>query len=84
MQERTLTVHRHGKNGYLIALRAEADETVRTEPFDAIELKVGLLLGNARTNQVPSGIPAGLSGSGKIFLASSSAPNAAASSERAK
>ena len=46
MQERTLTVHRHGTDGYLIALRAEADETVRAEPFDAIELKVGLLLGD--------------------------------------
>lgn len=44
--ERTLTVHRHGEGGYLIALRAEAHETVRAEPFDAIELRVGLLLGD--------------------------------------
>jgi Uma2 family endonuclease len=45
-QERTLTVHRHGDGGYLIVLRAEAEETVRAEPFDAIELQVGLLLGD--------------------------------------
>ncbi len=44
--DRTLTVHRHGTDGYLIALRAETDERVRVEPFDAIELQVGLLLGD--------------------------------------
>ena len=43
--ERTLTVHRHGPDGYLIVLRAEADERVRAEPFDAIELHVAVLLG---------------------------------------
>ncbi|HEX4383768.1 MAG TPA: hypothetical protein VH083_12500 [Myxococcales bacterium] len=44
--ERTLTVHRHGEGGYVIALRAEAGERVRAEPFDAVELQVGLLLGD--------------------------------------
>ena len=44
--ERTLTVHRHGQDGYLIALRAEADERVRAEPFAAIELQVAALLGD--------------------------------------
>ena len=44
--DRTLTVHRHGLDGYLIALRAEADERVRAEPFDAIELHVAVLLGD--------------------------------------
>jgi Uma2 family endonuclease len=44
--DRTLTVHRHGADGYLIALRAEAGERVRPEPFEAIELLVGLLLGD--------------------------------------
>jgi Uma2 family endonuclease len=44
--ERTLTVHRHGPDGYLIALRAEAGERVRPEPFDAIELQVAVLLGD--------------------------------------
>lgn len=44
--ERTLTVHRHTSEGYLVALRAAADERVRAEPFDAIELHVGVLLGD--------------------------------------
>ena len=44
--ERTLTVHRHGEGGYVIALRAEAGERVRAEPFDAVELHVGRLLGD--------------------------------------
>ena len=44
--ERTLTVHRHGPDGYIIALRAEASERVRAEPFEAVELLVGLLLGD--------------------------------------
>ncbi|MHB8876288.1 MAG: Uma2 family endonuclease, partial [Myxococcaceae bacterium] len=33
--DRTLTVHRHAPGGYLIALRAGAEEHVRAEPFDA-------------------------------------------------
>ncbi|HVV84194.1 MAG TPA: Uma2 family endonuclease [Kofleriaceae bacterium] len=44
--DRTLTVHRHHPDGYIIVLRAGADERVRAEPFDAIELKVGVLLGD--------------------------------------
>ena len=44
--DRTLTVHRHSAEGYVIALRAGASERVRAEPFDAIELPVGLLLGD--------------------------------------
>ncbi len=43
--DRTLTVHRHTKDGYLVVLRATDDETVRAEPFDAIELDVRVLLG---------------------------------------
>lgn len=43
--ERTLTVHRHHVEGYVIALRAEAKERVRAEPFEAIELHVAVLLG---------------------------------------
>jgi Uma2 family endonuclease len=43
--ERTLTVHRHMAEGYLVALRAEFHERVRAEPFDAIELQVSVLLG---------------------------------------
>jgi Uma2 family endonuclease len=44
--ERTLTVHRHTPDGYLVALRAVARERVRAEPFEAIELTVGALLGD--------------------------------------
>jgi Uma2 family endonuclease len=43
--DRTLTVHRHTLDGYLVALRASADEHVRAEPFEAIELQVAVLLG---------------------------------------
>jgi Uma2 family endonuclease len=43
--DRTLTVLRHGAEGYLIALRAEAGERVRAEPFAEVELLVGVLLG---------------------------------------
>lgn len=44
--DRTLTVHRHTADGYLVALRAEPAERVRAEPFDAIELEVAFLLGD--------------------------------------
>ncbi len=43
--DRTLTVHRHATDGYLVALRCEEHERVRAEPFDAIELDVAVLLG---------------------------------------
>ena len=45
-RDRTLTVHRHGPDGYVIALREGAAERVRAEPFDAIELHVAVLLGD--------------------------------------
>jgi Uma2 family endonuclease len=44
--DRSLTVHRHGTDGYIVALRAGADEKVRAEPFDAIELSVAELFGD--------------------------------------
>lgn len=43
--DRTLTVHRHMPEGYLLAVVAEAGERVRAEPFAEIELEVGVLLG---------------------------------------
>lgn len=43
---RSLLVYRHGPDGYVIAIAAEATESVRAEPFDAIELKVGALFGD--------------------------------------
>lgn len=44
--DRTLTVHRHAPAGYVIVLRAGAAQRVRAEPFDALELHVGVLLGD--------------------------------------
>lgn len=43
--ERTLTVHRHAPDGYIVVMRAEEHELVRAEPFDAIEIAVAVLLG---------------------------------------
>ena len=43
---RSLTVYRHGPDGYVVALAALADERVRAEPFDAIEISVGALFGD--------------------------------------
>lgn len=42
----TLTVHRFTEGGYLLVLAAERSERVRAEPFDAIELQVGVLFGD--------------------------------------
>lgn len=44
--DRTLSVYRHHPDGYLVALRAEASEHVRAEPFDSLELHVAVLLGD--------------------------------------
>jgi Uma2 family endonuclease len=41
----TLTVYRHAADGYIVVLAAAADERVRAEPFNEIELNVGSLLG---------------------------------------
>jgi Uma2 family endonuclease len=45
-EEELLTVHRWTPQGYLTALIATRGEVVRAEPFDAIELRVGLLFGD--------------------------------------
>jgi len=42
----TLTVHRLLADGYLIAVRAGREGTVRAEPFEAVELRVGTLFGD--------------------------------------
>jgi Uma2 family endonuclease len=44
---RALTVYRHHADGYVIVLAAEVGERVRAEPFDAIELDVAALFGDA-------------------------------------
>jgi Uma2 family endonuclease len=43
--ERTLIVHRWQPRGYLVILTAAAGDTVRAEPFDAVELRVAALFG---------------------------------------
>jgi Uma2 family endonuclease len=42
----TLTAHRFTEGGYLLVLAAERGEKVRAEPFEAIELQVGVLFGD--------------------------------------
>ncbi|AUX44382.1 hypothetical protein SOCE26_058460 [Sorangium cellulosum] len=44
--EETLAVHRWTPEGYLTALVAERGERVHAEPFEAIELAVGVLFGD--------------------------------------
>jgi Uma2 family endonuclease len=41
----TLRVFRWTSEGYLVALNAQAGQRVRAEPFDAIEIEVGVLFG---------------------------------------
>lgn len=42
----TLSVHRWSADGYVEVLAAERGDRVRAEPFDAIELSVGVLFGD--------------------------------------
>jgi Uma2 family endonuclease len=44
--EETLAVHRWGPDGYIEILAAQRGERVRAEPFDALELNVGVLFGD--------------------------------------
>lgn len=44
--DETLTVYRWHTDGYVELLVAERQETVRAEPFDAIELRVAVLFGD--------------------------------------
>lgn len=43
--EGVLHVHRWQSDGYLLVLTARRGAVVRAEPFDAMELRVGLLFG---------------------------------------
>jgi Uma2 family endonuclease len=44
--DETLAVHRWHSDGYVEVLLAERHERVRAEPFDAVELPVGVLFGD--------------------------------------
>ncbi len=46
VQEKLLIGHRWSVDGYTMVLSAGADETVRAEPFDAVELRVAVLFGD--------------------------------------
>jgi Uma2 family endonuclease len=43
--EKVLEVYRRPETGYLLALSAKAGQTIRAEPFDAVELRVDELFG---------------------------------------
>ena len=45
-ERQLLTVHRHASAGYVTVLSATRDETVRAEPFEAVDLVVGTLFGD--------------------------------------
>jgi Uma2 family endonuclease len=42
----TLRVHRWTKDGYLVVTNAQRGQRVRAEPFEAVELQVGVLFGD--------------------------------------
>jgi Uma2 family endonuclease len=49
-ERETLTVHRWTEGGYLVVVQAKRGQTVRAEPFEAIELAVGVLFGDEPTD----------------------------------
>ncbi|MFO0759986.1 MAG: Uma2 family endonuclease [Byssovorax sp.] len=49
--EETLAVHRWGPDGYIEVLAAQRGECVRAEPFDAVELQVGVLFGDEEPDE---------------------------------
>jgi len=48
-RDTTLTVMRWSEPGYVTVLRAERGEVVRAEPFEAVEIAVGMLFGDDPT-----------------------------------
>ncbi len=49
--ERTLVVMRYAEGGYLNVLAATADETVRPEPFESIEFRLGSFFDDAEDDE---------------------------------
>lgn len=49
-EERILLVHRWSADGYVVVQRAKAGEKIRAEPFDAIEIEVGVLFGDEESD----------------------------------
>ncbi|HEY6556786.1 MAG TPA: Uma2 family endonuclease [Polyangiaceae bacterium] len=52
-RDSTITVMRWSIDGYVTLMRAERGETIRAEPFDAIELVVGTLFGDDPSEPAP-------------------------------
>jgi len=52
---RFLLVYRHSPDGYVAVLSARAGMIVRAEPFESLELQVGLLFGDEE--ETPAAIP---------------------------
>lgn len=53
--ERILLVHRWSPDGYVVVQRAAAGERVRAEPFDALELQVGVMFGDEEDDEPAPG-----------------------------
>ena len=45
-EERVIVVHRHSGAGYVVVTTASSGETIRAEPFEDVELRVGVLFGD--------------------------------------
>lgn len=46
-EQKTLVVHRWDPKGYLIVLTATSGDVVRAEPFEAVELRIDVMFGDA-------------------------------------
>jgi Uma2 family endonuclease len=55
--QRVLQVYRWQPDSYALIVTAEAGETVRAEPFDAIEIPVGVLFGDDPPEEPPATAP---------------------------
>ncbi len=45
-EEKVLVVHRHQADGYLVVLTASSGDMVHAEPFEEVDLRVGILFGD--------------------------------------
>jgi hypothetical protein len=52
-EERILLIYRWSEAGHIVVQRAAAGETIRAEPFEAIEIRVSELLGDDDDEDAP-------------------------------
>lgn len=45
-EEKLLEIYRHTADGYVLVRTAGSDETIRAEPFDAVELRAAVIFGD--------------------------------------